>query len=69
MADHIRDMLRRTFADEPVTVAVPLAELAAMERTLIDLLADTGDLVAPQRPVLAHHQLLALLTRVQRLMP
>jgi hypothetical protein len=45
---------------------VNLRRLRAVEAILADLVADTGDLTSPQRPIYARPQLLAALTQVQR---
>ena len=41
------------------------ALLRTIEKALIDLVADTGDLAEDQQPIMARHQLLDLLQQVQ----
>jgi hypothetical protein len=45
---------------------VNLRRLRAVESILTDLVADTGDLAGPQRPIYAREQLLQALAQVQR---
>lgn len=44
---------------------IDLDDLRRLERQLIDLVADTGDLAAPQQPICARNQLLGMLQHVQ----